>query len=244
MGKYVCKCPCSRPRGSTASKTSPTGIDSMTQNFRFATFSTVFLLFLTPVDHQTGPVVVVQIDQCNQLYAGVDNAITVLVQQEGAVSLDQVTADGCRITGRNGHFYVNPKSPGELALTVKTAKGDASFKYRVVPVGPVLALLGAQYRDGSQLGNGAFKAQGGMAAMLNCCGFDARCEIVSYTIIRVSKDNKVERAENTGARYGNSAQKIVQNAGSGDTYVYSHILAKCPGDTAPRVLNNVVIDIR
>lgn len=83
-----------------------------------------------------------------------------------------------------------------------------------------------------------------MAASINCCGFDLRCEVVSYSIVRISKDNKVERAENTGARYGSSAQQIVQNAGSGDVYVFSHILAKCPGDTAPRVLKNVVIDIR
>lgn len=216
----------------------------MTQNFLFATLSTAFLLFLTPVDHQTGPVVAIQVDQCNQLYAGVDNSITVLVKQENAVSLDQVTAGGCTITGKDGHFIVKPKSPGELSLTIKTAKGDASFKYRVVPVGPVEALLGAQYRDGSQLGNGEFKAQGGIAASVNCCGFDARCEVVSYTIMRISKDNKVEKAENTGARYGNSAQNIVQNATSGDLYVFSRILAKCPGDTAPRMLKSVIIDIR
>ncbi len=216
----------------------------MTLKFLFASFSAIFLLFLNSIDHQTGPVVAIQVDQCNQLYAGVVNPITVLVQQEKAVSLDQITATGCTITGKDGHFFVNPKSPGEIKLTIKTAKGDANFKYRVVPVGPVLALLGAQYRDGSQMGNGEFKAQGGMAAMIDCCGFDARCDVVSFTMMRISKDNKVERVENTGARYGSSAQKIVQNAGSGDTYVFSHILAKCPGDTAPRVLKNVVIDIR
>ena len=194
---------------------------------------------------QTAPAVAIQLHQNNQLYFGIDNPVSIVAQQDRAISLDQLRVSGGAIakTGTAGHFIVRPDAVGELTIVVQLGKEEIPFKYKVVRVGPLVPRFGAQYPDGTTLRQGAFKAQAGVAAVLECCGFDVKCNVESYFITRITLSGTAETAINAGARFDSSGRTLIDKAMAGDTYIFSNISARCPGDSIGRILNTVLITI-
>ena len=105
-------------------------------------------------------------------------------------------------------------------------------------------MLGAKHRNGAILGTGEFKAQGGVAAVITCCGFEAKCDVVSYQVLRLAADGSMSRAFNKGIRFEGEASALVMAARPGDTYLFFDIQARCPGDTTDRSLGTIQIGIR
>ena len=176
------------------------------------------------------------------MYVGVDNPVEIVSGGHKTIDRQQVSASNATVTGENGYFLVRPIHEGEVQVTVKTGGKEAARKFIATPITPV-PRLGAQFADGAILGNGAFKAQQGLAAVVECCGFDAKCDIVSYTVIRMNKAGELSRADNQGARYELAAMALVKEARPGDMYIFCRIMARCPGDKEPRRLETVGISI-
>ena len=186
----------------------------------------------------------VQLDKMNVFYIGVDNPVS--VSAAGVSSNDlKVSATGVTMTkDGSAHYLVRASTPGEATITLSGGGlPPTTFKYKVKRIPNPVPQLGAQEFP-SAIPNGTFKAQGGIAAVLQNFDFDAKCDVVSYMVAYQKKRADVVEKTNNGARYNPDVQEMVQRAAPGDVYYYNDIKAKCPGDIAARKLGDLVFKIR
>lgn len=188
----------------------------------------------------------IQLDKMNVFYIGVDNPIS--ISAAGVSSNDlNVSASGAGISlNKDGpsHYQVRVTTPGEATITLSGGGlPPTKFTYKVKRIPDPVPLLGAQRFD-SAIPNGTFKAQGGVAAVLENFDFDAKCEVAGYTVAYQKKRADVVEKTNTGARFNPDVQDLIRRAEPGDVYYFLDIRAKCPGDIAPRKLGDLVFKIR
>lgn len=197
------------------------------------------------------PQVAVSTRESNYLYQGVDNPVTIVARQNQAVQANQITAEidvyddsdevfYAQVRGKNGEFSINPKQDGRLTLKVKTKDGIWEKKFHVRQLEAIAKINNS---NKGSMRNGVFKAQGGVIPVLECCGFDARCDIVEYSLIKISKDGVVQRAQNTGGKFNDSVRPLIDSALPGDIYWFRKIMCRCPGNTTAHETSDIAIDI-
>jgi|GEM_PF-2465750 len=191
----------------------------------------------------------------NNLIVGVDNPISIVAEDERPIQLGQVTVggyagiendslsgkNGATITGSDGNFIVRVDSFGLVDFNVKTKAGAVQKSILATPI-PVVLYFGS-IRGGS-LSATKFKLQKGVLARVECCGFDAKCEVVDYTIIHITHDNRVERAFNKGGRLNEDTNKLIQVAEPGDIYWFRNIRYRCPGTREPQLADDISVEIK
>lgn len=187
----------------------------------------------------------IQLDKMNVFYIGVDNPITVAAAGVSSNDLKVSPSSGITMTKSGSSTYmVRATTPGEVSITLSGGGlPPTAFKYRVKRIPDPIPLLGAQ-KQPSAIPNGQFKAQGGIAAVLENFDFDVKCEIQSYLVAYQKKRADVVEKSNNGARYNSDVQDMINKAAPGDVYYYNDIKAKCPGDVAARKLGDLVFKIR
>ena len=189
--------------------------------------------------------VAVSLDKMNVFYIGVDNPIS--VSAAGVSSNDvRVSGSGSGISvngaGGGGKYNVRVSTPGEATLTVSGGGASQTFKYRVKRIPDPVPMIGK--KKGGQFGNGEFKAQGGIAAVLENFDFDVKCDMVGFEFTYLAKRQDAVTATNSGARWGSQAAAMVEKAKPGDAYFFDDIKCKCPGDVAARNIGSVAVKIR
>ncbi|MEO6037099.1 MAG: GldM family protein [Saprospiraceae bacterium] len=210
-------------------------------SFLFASILSTALAFK---DFADKPACAISLAKLNVFYIGVDNPVTIIVR---GVPAEQVVASakGLTIQKKDGDDYsIQAGTPGESSITVSGGNmPPATFKYRVKRIPDPVPLLGAQHRSGS-IGNGAFKAAEGIAAILENFDFDARCEVAGYEITRLAKQEDAVTMKNSGARFNSQAKDLVFKAKPGDSYFFDDIKVLCPGDAAARNVGGLAFRIR
>lgn len=186
----------------------------------------------------------VQLDKMNVFYIGVDNPITVAAAGVSSNDL-KVSGNGITLSRVDGsHYIVRATTPGEATITLSGGGlPSTTFKYKVKRIPDPIPLLGAQ-KHPSAIPNGTFKAQGGIAAVLENFDFEAQCQVQGYTVAYQKKRADVVEKTNNGARYNSDVADMISKAAPGDVYYYLDIKAKCPGDIAARKLGDLVFKIR
>lgn len=187
--------------------------------------------------------VAVQLDKMNVFYIGVENPIS--VSAAGVSSNDvKVAATGVNVSNKGGgHFIVTASTPGEAVLTVSAPGVSQRFTYRVKRIPDPTPMLGAKHRS-KAMANGEFKAQGGIAAILENFDFDAKCDIVGFEATYLPKRQDPISKQNSGARWNGDIQDMINKAKPGDAYFFDDIKCKCPGDAAARNLGGLAFKIR
>lgn len=187
----------------------------------------------------------VSADKMNVFYIGVDNPVSVVV---AGVSSNDVKAScvGCNMKGSRGKYNVTASRPGDATITVSGGGFPATpFKYRVKRIPDPVPMLGAgPNKKGGAMGNGEFKAQQGLATVLEGFDFDAKCAVMGYELTRVAPRQDPVSSNNAGARYNAKSKRLVGAAKPGDTYYFDNVKTKCPGDAAGRKLPSIVFKIR
>ena len=186
----------------------------------------------------------VQLDKMNVFYIGVDNPVSVSAAGVSSNEL-KVRSSGITMTKDGAsHYNVTATKPGDASITLSGGGlPPTTFKYKVKRIPDPIALLGAQ-KFPSSIPNGTFKAQGGVAAVLENFDFDAKCNVGTYTVAYQKKRADVIEKTNNGARYNSDVRSLIQRASPGDVYYFLDIKAKCPGDIAGRKLGDLVFKIR
>lgn len=190
--------------------------------------------------------VAVSLDKMNVFYIGVDNPIS--VSAAGVSSNEvKVSGSGSGITvspNGGGKYTVRVSTQGEATLTVSGGGASQSFQYRVKRIPDPIPLLGAKHRS-KAMGNGEFKAQSGIAAVLENFDFDVKCDVVGYEVTYLKKRaDPSPEIPNAGVRFNEKVQSMVNAAGPGDQYFFDNVKAKCPGDGAPRNLGGLAFKIK
>jgi gliding motility-associated protein GldM len=186
----------------------------------------------------------VQLDKMNVFYIGVDNPIS--VSAAGVSSNDlKVSASGVSLNADGkSHYIVRATTPGEATITLSGGGlPPTSFKYRVKRIPDPTPMLGAKHRSKS-MANGEFKAQGGIAAILENFDFDAKCDIVGFEATYLPKRQDPISKQNGGARWNGEVQDMINRAKPGDAYFFDDIKCKCPGDAAARNIGGLAFKIR
>lgn len=188
--------------------------------------------------------VAVSADKMNVFYIGVDNPVSVSAAGISSNELD-VTINGgggtIKKVGSN-NFIINVSQQGEARINVRGGGMSDSKVFRVKRIPDPVARLG-RLEDGS-VGNGEFKAQGGVIAWLDNFDFDAKCDIVGFELVYVPKRQDPVPVPNQGASYNSRSTELVQRARPGDMYYFNNVRARCPGDQVSRKINSMVFRIR
>jgi len=183
-------------------------------------------------------------DKMNVFYIGVDNPVS--VSAAGVNSNDvKVTSSGCSInkTGQ-GKYTVTATTPtNDASITVSAPGVTQKFPFRVKRIPDPTPLLGAKHRSGS-MGNGEFKAQGGIGAVLENFDFDTQCKVVGFKAVYLAKRQDPVEYNNAGAKWGGDVQGAINKAKPGDTYFFDDVKVNCPGDVAGRNLGGLSYKIK
>ncbi len=189
--------------------------------------------------------VAVSPDKMNVFYVGVDNPIS--VSAAGVSSNDlkvTVSGAGSSITPAGGNKFIVKVSNFNEECRVNVSGGGISDTkvFRVKRIPDPIARLG-NLRE-TRIGNGEFKAQGGVIAWLDDFDFDARCQIQGFSFTYQAARQDPVTVVNAGASYTTEAQRLANLAKPGDTYYFDNVKALCPGDPAGRPINSMVYKIK
>ncbi|MEM9525086.1 MAG: GldM family protein [Bacteroidota bacterium] len=191
----------------------------------------------------TAPVVSLAATKMNVLYIGVDNPLEVTA---AGVALNEIKVESDQVSvsqGADGQFVATASRPGEATLLIKAGDkilGSKSYRVKRIP-DPVARLSRS---SGGRMGNGEFKAQGGVGAFIDNFDFDVRCAIQGYELTYLPKRGDPISSLNVGARYNAKSQRLIRQAKPGDVFYFTNVKAKCPGDAAGRTINTMVFRIQ
>ena len=189
--------------------------------------------------------VTVAADKMNVFYIGVDNPISIAAAGVSSNSLKvNVNGGGATISGSGKSFVVRATSQGDCNVVVSSSEmpSAATFKFRVKRIPDPIPILGKKGQ--STFGNGEIKAQEGIIAFLENFDFDAKCVIAGFNIVRLGRREDPVNKLNAGGRFGDDAKRLLGLAKPGDSYMFTDIKAKCPGDAAGRDIGMLAITIR
>ncbi len=188
--------------------------------------------------------VAVSADKMNVFYIGVKNPISVSAAGISSNEL-RVSANGAggsiNKTGSNS-WEVTVSEPGECRINVSGGGLQDSKIFRVKRIPDPVARLSKS--SGGAMGNGEFKAQGGVSAILDGFDFDAKCVIQGFNLTYVAKRQDPVPVVNQGPRYNQRSRDMVNRAKPGDIYYFDNVKARCPGDRAGRTINSMVFNIK
>lgn len=185
----------------------------------------------------------IMLDKNNVLYIGVDNPARVVVQ---GVAPEDVTLQSDELAfQKTGDYTYNIRAvkPGLAKISLSGKGYVRTYQYRVKAIPFPVAMLGARHISKS-IRAGEFRAQGGIDAVIEHFDFDARCDVISYTVTYQPKQQDYMMVTNTGKRFGPEARALIYKAQPGDTYYFDEIKCKCPGDDIGRDLGSLTFQIR
>lgn len=174
----------------------------------------------------------VSADKMNVLYVGVDNPLSITAAGISSNEL-QVSASGAGInitkTG-TGKYNATVSQQGEAKITLSgggLASTSYDFRTKIIP-DPIPTLSG---KHGGNMGNGEFKAQRALIPQLENFDFDARCEILSYTLFRIPKPGTGDPIANAnqGGTFNAGSRSLIEKASPNDRYFFEDVRVKCPG---------------
>ena len=188
--------------------------------------------------------VTVSADKMNVFYIGVNNPISVSAAGISSNDLKVSISGGGGSVKKTGsaNYAVTVTKPGECRINVSGGSLRDSKVFRVKRIPDPVARLSK--KAGGAMGNGEFKAQGGVGAFLDNFDFDAKCTIQGFKLVYVASRQDPVESVNGGARYNSQAKRLVQKAKPGDIYYFDDVKARCPGDKVGRPINSMVFKIK
>ncbi len=178
-----------------------------------------------------------QLDKMNVFYIGVDNPITVTA---AGYSLEDVSVSipGATLSATGKGTYNVRVAPGgpqviKAAIMAKTSKGTSQvggMDIRVKRIPDPIAKVGG--KTGGPFKSNEFKAQLGVAAVLENFDFAVKAEIVSYEMAVKPKRGEYRMLGTmTNAYFAGDAKAYVESAQIGDRVYIDNIRAKMPDGT-------------
>ncbi len=192
----------------------------------------------------------IQLDKMNVMYIGVENPVTVSAAGYSLQDVSLVIADASVVptAGKLGHYEVRVEKPGEriAKIIAKTATGSTevgTMPIRVKFIPDPVAKIGG--KSSGSMPTSSFRAQAGIAAVLDNFDFQAKYIVQSYEFSMLPKrGDLVGPYKVAGYRLvpsGNSSMDdAIKRIKPGDKLFFDEIVAVGP-DKRPRKLNSVIL---
>ena len=219
-------------------------------------FFSVLIMWISCISTATGQMGMLKSNisiENQSLVAKIDNPIRIVAQQKEPVSIEQLNGTlhvskslklPIEITERNGYFYIRPDTIGLVEINITIGDTTETMHLRAKPLEAVGRLGGRSANTEEKFGPEEFKTQRGIIANVECCGFDARCTVLEFHVIRINKRNQVERAINKGGTFEEQTWKITTKAESGDIFIFRQIRYRCHKSGSPQRLDDMIFEIK
>jgi hypothetical protein len=201
----------------------------------------------------TIPSVVVAADKMNLLYVGINNPISVAAAGISSNDLSvSVSGEGeAEITQIGGGKYIiHPKKAtsksGFCNITLtnkKTGRQLGVYPFRVIYL-PDPSVRLTNNKNGGSMTAAEMKVQAGLMALLNISDFDARCEVSSFSLQKVSNGKVQTEIKSEGGAFKGAVLESVTAAKNGDIYIFKDITSRCPGDATEREMSSLIFEIK
>jgi len=187
------------------------------------------------------------------LIAKINNPFRIVVQQNEPVKISQLNATfqeynknkvPIKITEGNGWFNIYPDTIGIVEVNIEIGDTLETKTLRVRPIEAVGRLGRYKANTDKKISAGELKAQMGIVANVECCGFDARCKVMAYQIIRISNKGEIEKTINEGSKFQDETIEVIANAESEDLYIFRQIKYICPGSNETQRLDDMIFEIK
>jgi len=168
-------------------------------------------------------------DNNNVLYAGIENPLTITVQNISPKSVIAKTDNGT-LTGENGHyvFYTDTGDMVHITLLKKTSNGQVkigmtSFWVRQIP-DPVASV--GIYTSG-KIPLAYIKSQAGIRTDHSSIYYKKGIPITSFTLNIVRNNNYIFIViKNQGNTFSKEVQNALSHSRAGDSIIFNNIFAK------------------
>jgi hypothetical protein len=199
--------------------------------------------------------VVVYTENCNQLIAGINNYITIMAMQDSSLSVEQISAYliipteyemepiKLDIEKRHDKFLIRPDSIGLVEIHVKLNNHVEIERIRVKPLKAVCRLSNYKANSETKISAGELKAQLGIIANVECCGFEAKCKMLEFEVVRIPLSEISSRVINKGGRFEDNTLGLINQAETGDLYIFKNIYYRCPSSEKQRS-EDMIIEIK
>jgi hypothetical protein len=196
------------------------------------------------------PTVSIAADKMNILYLGVENPITVAVEQTQNSNV-KISSEDMTITPLgNGKYNVLPKKEGKVIIKVETdeMKRDMEFRVKLLPdpLPKALNVKSEIEKNGSgTLTVDEMKAMAGIGVTKNK-EFNTECQVVYYEFTRVPKGKDVTTEVSKVSLFANHPRipNHITQTKSGDVYYVDKITVLCPGEEKTRKLPSLIFKIK
>ncbi len=180
--------------------------------------------------------IAVEVEKMNVLVAGLENPVTIVVSDVPDSCIELRTNFG-RIrkvgTGRYVCYVTTDTIITKLSILDTCSNevlGQRTYRVKTLPVE---MQLGARHRS-KTMGNGEFKAQAGIAAVVTGYDIDARCDMMGFDAYFFSKKTgELWKGHNTGPRFEGAVLEKVQAVMPGDWVIFRQMSYRCPGMKEP-----------
>ena len=119
---------------------------------------------------------------------------------------------------------------------------EKSIPVKSLPVDAHLSRNKISRNDSISIGE--FKAQYGIYTPIIGFGFDAKCRVDQFDIIKISASGSRIRRTNIGGKYDDRAREIISKTEKDDIYIFSNIMIRCPGDKIMREIPGGTVFIK
>ncbi|HMG14566.1 MAG TPA: GldM family protein [Saprospiraceae bacterium] len=187
------------------------------------------------------------------LVVNVDNYFRIVAQQLKPVTIDQLSATletnknvkySINIQVEKGYFWIHPDSIGKIEIKIKLKDTIETKIFQVEPIVAVGRFANYKANGDAKISVGEFKAQGGIIASVECCGYDAKCTVLGYQVIRISSNNLVTRGINKAEHFDKNTRFIIDQAKPGDLFIFRNIFCRCPSALKPQRLDDMTFEIK
>ncbi len=170
------------------------------------------------------------LEKMNVLYIGVDNPMTISAGSGGKEHMSVSISTGTINSAGGDRFIAKPTAQGPAKINISVNGKTTSFDMRVKRLPDPTAMVGGS--KGGAISAALFKAQGGLLAKLLESDFDARFDVIGYTVGANGGSIPVYReVVNEGPRWGSSADALIKQAGPGSSVFFDKIRVKGPDGT-------------
>ena len=184
-----------------------------------------------------GQIISVSVDANNTFYKGLDNSLTVAVENCSARSISVKTNNGT-ITGSLGSYMIHPSQIGKTEISIykridgKVKKIGVS-DFRVIRIPDAVFRIGSLSNNFGRIRIVELQNQSFVRAEVECCGFDLKINVDSFTVCLITREPcTYKELSNTGNEIKKELKSEFQKLKKDDLVIFKNIYATGPNGSS------------
>lgn len=200
--------------------------------------------------------IIIHTKHCNKLIAGLDNFISILPRSNVKGKIGDVTAFlsteynyyyekepiKLEVKKQENGFKIRPDSVGMVVFRIKLGDHIIEKQVRAKPITATPRLAKYKANSNIKISANELKFQEGIYVIAHCSHF--RCLITDFELVRVSFDTPSSKITNKGGRFEETTIDLLNQAKSGDLYIFRNINYSSPGTTRIQRTEDMVFEIK